>query len=311
VIVPARDARDTLPRTLAALARQDAGGDYEVIVIDDGSSDGTAEVARQASSEVRVVTIPPSGPAGARNRGAQISSGEALAFCDADVFPTAGWLRAGLDALASVELVQGGVLPDPSIPLGPFDRSIWVTSEGGLWESANLFVTRELFERVGGFPDAVGPRNGKPLAEDVLFGYRAERLGARHSFCPQALAHHAVFRRSWCEYVTERRRLEYFPAIAREAPELRGGFMYRRLFLNGRTARLDLGLAGAALGLATGSALPWLGGLPYLRSLYAHARRAGSMGPAWPAIAAADFAADLAGLAAMAYGSVRYRSPVL
>src|SRR4051794_12374586 len=210
VVVPARDAEATLPRTLEALARQDLDRPYEVIVVDDGSSDRTAEVARAAPGPVRVLTQAAEGPAQARNRGVAATSGNALAFCDADVFPTPGWLRAGLKALESAELVQGQVLPDPDAPLGPFDRTLWVTHESGLWETANLFATRELFDRIGGFEEWIRPEIGKAMFEDAWFGWRAKRAGAPSTFCADALAHHAVFPRDWSEYVAERRRLRYF-----------------------------------------------------------------------------------------------------
>ena len=144
VIVPARNAQQTLPRTLAALAGQNLDGGLEVIVVDDGSSDDTAAVARRAPGPVTVLEQEPKGPAAARNLGVAISSGAMLAFCDADVFPAAGWLRAGVRALERADIVQGAVLPDPLAKLGPFDRSLWITFEVGLWETANLFVQREL-----------------------------------------------------------------------------------------------------------------------------------------------------------------------
>src|SRR5437588_11975405 len=98
VIVPARDAQDTLPRTLAALSRQELDGEYEVIVVDDGSRDRTVEAVGGADGPVTVVQQPPRGPAAARNLGVEHARGAALAFCDADVYPTRGWLRAGLRA---------------------------------------------------------------------------------------------------------------------------------------------------------------------------------------------------------------------
>ena len=308
VIVPARDAASTLPRTLEALARQDLKEPYEVVVVDDGSTDATVELAREARGPVTVLEQSPSGPAAARNRGVAHSSGAALAFCDADVFPTPGWLRAGVRALADADVVQGHVLPDPAARLGPFDRTLWITYEVGLYETASLFATREAFDRTGGFEEWLVPDTGKALAEDVWFGWKARRDGARTAFCEQALAHHAVFPRDWKAYVAERRRLCYFPAMAAKMPELRGHFLYRQVFLNRRSATLDLALAGLLVALALRSPVPLVASEPYRRTV---TRRARSFGAGWSHVAAADVAADLVGLTAMLHGSVRYRSIVM
>ena len=248
------------------------------------------------------------GPGAGRNLGARESRSPALAFCDADCFPTPGWLRAGVDALKAADLVQGHVLPDPDSEVGPFDHTIWITFEVGLYETASLFVRRETFERVGGFEDWISPENGRPVGEDVWFGWRARRLGARTAFCADALAHHAVFPRGWRDYVAERERCRYFPAMAAKVPELRSHFFYARLFLNRRHAALDVGLLGALTALALRSPLPLLAGVPYGVAVRRRTQffPSGRLG-----IAAADVAADLLGLASLLRGSLRYRSPVL
>jgi len=96
----------------------------------------------------------------------------------------------------------------------------------------------------------------------------------------QALAHHAVFARGWREYVAERGRLQYFPAMAAKMPELRRAFFYHRLFSSPRSARLDSCLAGGALALALGSPLPLALAVPYLRLLRRHAYRVPAAGRA-------------------------------
>lgn len=93
VIVPAYQAAGTLPACLAALAGQNIHhGNYEVIVVDDGSTDDTAGIARAAG--ITVITQPHAGAAAARNRGAAAAHGDLLLFTDADCMPIPGWLEA-------------------------------------------------------------------------------------------------------------------------------------------------------------------------------------------------------------------------
>lgn len=308
VIVPARNAAVTLRRTLEALAVQDLSEPYEVVVVDDGSTDATPRLARDAPGPVTLISQAAAGPAAARNAGVARASGSLLAFCDADVFPTASWLRRGVGALGAADLIQGRVLPDPAAELGPFDRTLWITCEAGLYETASLFATREIFDRIGGFEEWLVPEIGKALAEDVWFGWNARRHGARTAFCEGALAHHAVFARTWRAYVAERRRLRYFPAMAAKMPELRRRFLYRRLFLNRRSATVALALTGAGAAVVLRSPVPLAAAEPYRRMVAARARGFGSRRGR---VAAADVAADLVGLASMLRGSIRYRSVVI
>jgi Glycosyl transferase family 2 len=296
VIVPARDAEATLPRTLAALADQEGAPSFEVLVADDGSSDATAAIAERAGA--RVVR-------GKANAAVAAASGAVLAFCGAECRPTAGWLAAGTQALAEAELVQGRVLPDPSAETGPFASPVSVTEETGLYDAGNLFVSRALFDRVGGFE--ADP--GNALTEDTWFGWRARRAGARTSFCAEALSHRPAIALEPLEYVEDATKRRAVPGVVAGVPELRDSLLHRRVFLSPRTMKLDLALAGLALAAVRRSKLPLLVAVPYGLELRRHAKERGR--EEWTRVAAIDAAADLLGAMALLHGSVEARTPVL
>jgi len=92
VIVPAHNAAEILGDCLAALQAQTLDrAQYEIIVVDDGSTDRTAEAAREAGAD-RVLVLPHRGPAASRNAGVAAAAGEIVVFTDADCEPVADWL---------------------------------------------------------------------------------------------------------------------------------------------------------------------------------------------------------------------------
>jgi glycosyltransferase involved in cell wall biosynthesis len=316
VIVPARDAETTLAATLTGLTGQSLGERLEVIVVDNGSLDGTAALASASAAVSKVIRRERGeGPGAARNAGARAASAPVLAFLDADCRPAPGWSAAGLAAVQSADLVIGKVLPDDVARLGPFDRTLWVTSLNGLFESANMFVRRELFERIDGFPAGLEPSDpadggaGAPFGEDVLFGWRACRTGARVEFCEDALAYHAITVRTPAEYVCERKRMALFPELVGLAPELRRAFLYRRYFLNRRSMRFDAAVACALCATVRRRPAYLAAGLPYLMTVIRGGLDWGT--GSLPAVAAAQVSADAIGAAALIAGSVRSGSIVL
>jgi GT2 family glycosyltransferase len=309
VVVPARNARATIGGTLAALAAQQLEHDYEVIVVDSGSTDGTQAVAEASPVVTAVLENPGGEPAGSRNVGARHARATTLAFTDADCEPEPGWLAAGLRALERADIVQGRV--EPVRPPGPFDRTIWITHEYGLYETANLFVRRETFERVGGFLPVLSPdqRDEVPFGEDAWFVWRAKRAGALTVFADEAIVRHAVFERSAVECIAERARSRLFPPLVALIPELRGTFLYRHIFLSPDSARFDLALVGLAAWLLGRHRAPLLAGGPYaIRA----AREARWAPPGQRlSVAAARVASDALTFVSLVRGSIAARTLVL
>jgi glycosyltransferase involved in cell wall biosynthesis len=306
VVIPARDAAATLPDTLAGLRAQHFEPGFEVLLVDDQSSDATRQIATDSGVVDHIVPATGEGPAAARNAGAAASRGLRLAFLDADCRPEPGWLQAGTAALETADLVLGETRPRPDRAHGPFDRSLWVIGCSPLFESANLFVRRELFDELGGFESWLGPDHGKELGEDVLFGWRARRAGAAVSACPEALAHHEVYPRGMAAFAGERLRLRFFPALAKRVPELRRELFYRSVFLSKRSAAFDLALAGLLAARLPRRAWAATAALPYLRLLYGDLRESSGA-----VTAAGRLLADAVGFGALLAGSARHRSLVL
>ena len=326
VIIPARDAAPTINRTLEALAAQELDEPFEVIVIDDGSRDETPALVRRFEPFVTLIRSEHGeGPGTARNRGVSVARAPVLAFTDADCFPTSRWLARGMEAIARADLVQGKVEPDPGAARTPFDRTLAVERDGGFYQTANLFVTRETFDAVGGFRDwalerpgrrrwSIDRRRGRatrtPIGEDTLFAWSARRLGARSEFAPEALVHHAVVPGGVRDAIADRWHwTKDMPGLAGLVPELRAATFYHRWFFDDWTAQFDLALTGV-LGVAISRRkLCLLATVPYLdrvrreTALYrdgrdsrlAGIRRAAAHALGTPAVDAATLAGFIAG----------------
>jgi glycosyltransferase involved in cell wall biosynthesis len=194
VIVPVRNGGHDVRELLETLAAQTLRRDrFEVVVGDDGSTDGTCDGLDREDGLVRVVPGPPLNSYAARNRAVRASRAPVLAFCDADCRPEPEWLERGLAALERADLVAGRIrfaLPER--------RTVWTLLDidgskdherqvrNGTAETANLFVRRELWERVGGFDDSL-PEHG-----DFDFVSRCVAGGARLVYDAEAVVWHPV-----------------------------------------------------------------------------------------------------------------------
>lgn len=256
VNIAVKDRRALLGACLDGLAAQ-THTDFDVVVVDNGSTDGTREMVaeRVSTSPYPITLIDCDGSLGAvRNAGVAVSTGEVVAFVDSDCVPTSTWLAEGLAQFDSpdVATVQGQTLPDPSIPRGSWDATQELTEFTNRYEACNLFYKRASLVEAGGFDEAIGF-----FGEDSMAGWAVRRLGGEERFAPNAVVHHTVtfpgIRWHW------RRGLKYsnWNFLVKRFPEMRDGF-YSRYFLRPCTAMtfvMMLGLLVIGLGIMLGISL--------------------------------------------------------
>jgi glycosyltransferase involved in cell wall biosynthesis len=195
VIVPTKNGAGRLPDLFDALEAQTVGRDaFEVVLVDDGSTDDTAAVAEARGA--RVVRSPESqGPGAASNLGARNAASDVLAFTDDDTIPAPDWVERGLAALeaSSSGLVGGHIellLADhPTVPAlvdygrGYLDQAGYVAD--GFAATANLWARRAALERLGGFKTDAAYQT-----HDRDFGERARAAGLQITYAADAIVAH-------------------------------------------------------------------------------------------------------------------------
>ena len=202
VIVPAYNAQETLPFLIDSLSDQ-SFDDFEVIVVDDCSSDNTSLLVETSSFNL-VKLRKNHGPAFCRNIGVLHSSGDMLVFTDSDCFADRLWLEKinnqfqqnNIDALMGrLVLMPSSYLGDSISALGfPAGgslgfESVWKVDDHGYTNSlssCNCAVRREVFEAIGGFDETFPYAGG----EDSFFAYSLVRAGYKIRYCPDVVAWH-------------------------------------------------------------------------------------------------------------------------
>lgn len=190
VIIPAHNVENTLPEQLEALTTQRWSRPWGIVVVDNRSSDGTANIARSYEARgVRLVSAGAGrGVAYARNAGAHAVNAGMLAFCDGDDVVHPGWVEAMAAGLASADIVSGR-LETTSLNARWLAESRPIRQDGGLprlgkigfASGGNCAMRREVFERLGGFDE------GYVGLEDIEFSLRALAAGASIQPVPEAV----------------------------------------------------------------------------------------------------------------------------
>ena len=207
IIIPVKDRPVDLRHCLNSLAALDYPQErLEIIVVDDGSSDNTPQVALELGARLVHSGAIGGGPAAARNRGAQAAQGEILAFINSDCTASASWLRELLPAFSAPQVAAVGGWVDGMSHAAPLDRYEAVMSSLNLGRramtggaggdtfylpSCNLLVRRADYVTAGGF------RAELHVGEDVDLTWRLRDAGRSIVYLPQGSVCHAHRSRLW------------------------------------------------------------------------------------------------------------------
>ncbi|WP_170297224.1 glycosyltransferase [Georgenia thermotolerans] len=194
VIIPALNAAGTIGTQLRALAAQDAAFPWEVVIVDNGSTDGTVKVCRSFGARLpalRIVRCHRRGTSAARNAGAAVAAADLLLFCDADDEVAPDWVGAMVGALDAADAAGGAIESErlnPGRPRHlPRHPDHLPVSAGFLPRaiSANLGVRRSAFEDVGGFEERY-----TYASDDTELCWRLQLAGHRLRYAPEAVVHY-------------------------------------------------------------------------------------------------------------------------
>lgn len=308
-----------LPELVSALERQRGVGPFEVVLVDDCSTDETAEtlgrLSRSSPLSLRVLrTERDGGPAFARNVGWRAARAPLVAFTDDDCLPAEDWLARIAAQLRDADLAQGRTVAPPDAGgRGPFARTVVIERPSWKFETCNVGYRKRMLEAVNGFDE----RFAKPFGEDCDLAWRAIEAGARTAWSPDAVVVHRVVTSGsrlgdWLANLRFSRRLAYAPLMVKAHPRLR-----RRLFLGCFYKPHHALTVGAAASVAAAGLLPrirWLllaaGLLPWLVYRTAIDPRPAPRRWLW-AVLPLGLIADLAEVAATTEGSARHRALLL
>jgi glycosyltransferase involved in cell wall biosynthesis len=195
VIVPAYNARKTIGQCIEALLSQKYQREnYEVIVIDDGSTDGTAEAVK--TYPVKYIYQRNQGPATARNAGVREAQGEIILFTDSDCVPSDNWIAEMIKPFEDKEVVavKGSYKTRQKSMVARFAQiefeerfeMLKKTESIDMVDTYSAGYRKEIFLQMGGFDPYFPVANN----EDTELSYRMSKLGYKMVFNPDAIVYH-------------------------------------------------------------------------------------------------------------------------
>jgi GT2 family glycosyltransferase len=182
VVIPACDAQEYIPRCLQALRQGDLLP-FEIVVVDDGSRDATAEIANEFGATV-LCTGGRKGPSYARNRGAEVAKGNVVLFLDSDVCVRADTLSkiaASFEADSALDAIMGSYDNTPASQdfisqyrnlMHAYVHQTGAELASTFWSGCGA-IRRAVFLEQSGFNEGYG----RPAVEDIELGYRLIETG--------------------------------------------------------------------------------------------------------------------------------------
>lgn len=222
VIIPAFNAAKTIGSCLAALKRQTIPSSlYEIIVVDDGSTDGTGELAKDVGA--KVINQARSWPAAARNAGVKMAKGEIICFTDADCIPESNWLEEMSLPFEDPVIIgcKGTYATDQRKVVARFVQLEYEDKYDRLrkLEQIDFIDTysaayrRDVLTANDGFDPTF------PYLEDQELSFRLSARGYKMVFQPQATVHH-LHSETLMQYMRKKYRIGFWKAqVVRRFPD--------------------------------------------------------------------------------------------
>ena len=200
VVIPTYNRRPILEKCLLALEHQQLGGAlerYEVVVVDDGSTDGTPDWLRAEAARfphVRLIEQVHGGPAEGRNRGVDHAEGDVIVFIDSDLVVTDGFLACHARALKRsweqegnrLCFTYGAVVNTANFETPTQERHKLRDLSWAYFATGNVAIDRQVLESAGLFDTGFRLYGW----EDLELGERLRRLSVRLIKCPEAVGYH-------------------------------------------------------------------------------------------------------------------------
>lgn len=189
VVVLTYNRAPLLSRCLGALLNQEGAPSYEVVVVDDGSTDETGQLPELGDPRVRYCPHANSGRSFSRNRGLELARGRLLVYVDSDVFVVRGFLaaHAAAHAAAGGKVFAQGISVDVAHPVDPDNPGVAVVDPSrAFFDTKNVSIPTEILRQAGGFSPAFTQYGW----EDLEAGLRLRDLGVRQTRARGAIGFH-------------------------------------------------------------------------------------------------------------------------